>query len=264
MSERETIVEVQNLKMYFPITRGLFRRKIADIKAIDDISFKIRKHETLGLVGESGCGKTTTGRAILRLIEPTAGSVKFEGQEVTTLGRRELRAMRRHMQIVFQDPYGSLSPRLTVGEIVGEGLGVQGMPAALRESAVIDALNAVHLDPAARHRYPHEFSGGQRQRIAIARALVLKPQLIILDEPTSALDRTVQRQIIDLLRELQSRYGFACLFISHDLAVVRAFCHRVLVMQQGRIVECQENERLFHAPETDYTRRLLEAAGLVH
>ncbi|HET8730175.1 MAG TPA: ABC transporter ATP-binding protein [Moraxellaceae bacterium] len=262
-TEERTLLEVDHLAVRFPLGKTFFGKPRSFIDAVDDVSLRLKAGESLGIVGESGSGKSTLAFAVLRLI-PAAGRVCFLGRELLPLRQKELRPLRRDMQIVFQDPYGSLSPRLTVGEIIGEGLAVQGMPAAERESAVIDALNSVHLDPAVRHRYPHEFSGGQRQRIAIARALVLKPQLVILDEPTSALDRTVQRQIIDLLRELQSRYGFACLFISHDLAVVRVFCHRVLVMQQGRIVECQDNQRLFHSPETDYTRRLLEAAGLVH
>ncbi len=212
-------------------------------------------------MGESGSGKSTLAFAILRLL-PATGSVIFLGNPLLTLTQKQLRPLRRDMQIVFQDPYGSLSPRMTIAEIVGEGLEVQGMPATERDAAVQAALREVHLDPATRHRYPHEFSGGQRQRIAIARAMALKPQLIVLDEPTSALDRTVQKQIVELLRELQVRHGFACLFISHDLAVVRALCHRILVMQHGREVESRNNHDLFNAPAMDYTQRLIAAAGL--
>ncbi|MCC2637285.1 MAG: peptide transporter, ATP-binding protein [Moraxellaceae bacterium] len=259
--ERDTLLSVEALEVKFPLRKSFFGKPLDFIHAVDKVSLTLAAGESLGIVGESGSGKSTLAFAILRLL-PAEGRACFLGRELLTLGQRELRPLRRDMQIVFQDPYGSLSPRMTVGEIVGEGLTVQGMAAAERDVAVVEALRAVGLDPDTRHRYPHEFSGGQRQRIAIARALVLKPRLIILDEPTSALDRTVQRQIIDLLKELQARYGFACLFISHDLAVVRAFCHRVLVLQQGRMVECQDNARLFSAPETEYTRRLLEAAGL--
>ncbi|HEX4870047.1 MAG TPA: ABC transporter ATP-binding protein [Moraxellaceae bacterium] len=260
-ADAATLLEVDDLEVGFPLGKTFLGKPRDYLRAVDRVSLRLRAGESLGIVGESGSGKSTLAFAVLRLL-PALGRVCFLGRELLPLSQRELRPLRRDLQIVFQDPYGSLSPRLTVGEIVGEGLAVQGMAASARDTAVVEALRAVNLDPETRHRYPHEFSGGQRQRIAIARALVLKPRLIILDEPTSALDRTVQRQIIDLLRDLQSRYGFACLFISHDLAVVRAFCHRVLVMQQGRMVECQDNARLFTAPESDYTRRLLEAAGL--
>jgi microcin C transport system ATP-binding protein len=258
---RELLLEVDKLKVWFPLKKSFFGKPLDFVKAVDEVSLSLHSGETLGVVGESGSGKSTLAFAILRLL-PADGRVVFLGHELLALKQNALRPLRRNLQIVFQDPYGSLSPRMSIADIIGEGLEVQGMSAPDRDSAVQEALQAVHLDPETRHRYPHEFSGGQRQRIAIARALVLKPKLIVLDEPTSALDRTVQKQIVSLLRELQTRYGFACLFISHDLAVVRALCHRILVMQHGRVVECQSNTDLFHKPETDYTQRLLAAAGL--
>jgi microcin C transport system ATP-binding protein len=229
------------------------------IKAVDDISFQLRERETLGIVGESGSGKTTLALAILRLL-PATGTAVFLGQDLMSLRQKEMRPLRKNLQIVFQDPYGSLSPRMSILDIIGEGLEVHGMERSQREQAVIEALKAVNLDPETRHRYPHEFSGGQRQRIAIARALVLKPQLIVLDEPTSALDRTVQKQIVELLRQLQVDFGFACLFISHDLKVVKAMAHRVMVLRYGKMLECRDAEALFSAPENDYTRALLAAA----
>jgi len=241
------------------LRRGLFGRTHDHIRAIDDVSFDLRAGETLGIVGESGSGKTTLAQAVLRLT-PATGRIVFMEQDLLTLSQKALRPLRRELQIVFQDPYGSLSPRMSVADIIGEGLEVHGVPATAREQAVIAALHDVGLDPAVRHRYPHEFSGGQRQRIAIARALVLKPQLIVLDEPTSALDRSVQKQIVELLRRLQAAHGFACLFISHDLKVVRAVAHRIMVLRQGRMLECQETEALFQAPAHDYTRALLKAA----
>ncbi len=257
----ENILQVEQLSVRFPLRRAWPWQRQDFITAVDAVSLHLQAGETLGIVGESGSGKSTLAMAVLRLL-PAQGQIIFMGQDLLPLKQRQLRPLRRELQMVFQDPYGSLSPRMTVADIVGEGLVVQGIEAAEREAAVCAALGAVHLDPASRHRYPHEFSGGQRQRIAIARALVLKPRLIILDEPTSALDRTVQKQIIELLRELQASYGFACLFISHDLAVVRALCHRILVMQNGRQVECQDNHALFTTPSADYTRKLLAAAGL--
>jgi microcin C transport system ATP-binding protein len=257
----EVLLSVERLEVNFTLSKSFFGRPREQLKAVDGVSLQLHAGETLGIVGESGSGKSTLAFAILRLL-PAWGKVVFMGKELLPMQQRELRPLRRHMQIVFQDPYGSLSPRMTVGEIVGEGLAVHGVQSEEREKAVIEALRSVRLDPETRHRYPHEFSGGQRQRIAIARALVLKPRLIVLDEPTSALDRTIQKQIVDLLRELQANFGFSCLFISHDLAVIRALSHRILVMQQGRMLECQENHRLFDAPEAEYTRQLLKAAGL--
>ena len=211
------------------------------------------------LSGSPGSGKTTLALAILRLL-PATGTAVFLGQELIALRQKEMRPLRRQLQIVFQDPYGSLSPRMSILDIVGEGLEVHGVPGTEREAAVIAALKAVQLDPDTRHRYPHEFSGGQRQRIAIARALVLRPRLIVLDEPTSALDRTVQKQIVELLRQLQEEFGFACLFISHDLKVVKALAHRVMVLRNGRMLECRDAHALFSTPEHEYTRALLAAA----
>ncbi|MGH8493512.1 MAG: ABC transporter ATP-binding protein [Moraxellaceae bacterium] len=260
-SAQEVLLEVKELRVWFPLRKSFFGKVLDHVKAVDNISLQLRSGETLGIVGESGSGKSTLAFAVLRLL-PATGNIVFLGQELLQMKQKALRPLRRDLQIVFQDPYGSLSPRLTVADIIGEGLEVQGIAAAERDLAVREALQAVHLDPETRHRYPHEFSGGQRQRIAIARALVLKPRLIVLDEPTSALDRTVQKQIVELLRELQASYGFACLFISHDLAVVRALCHRILVMRGGREEECQDNASLFSQPATDYTLKLLAAAGL--
>lgn len=260
-AQPKLLLKVDKLQVWFPLKKSFFGKPVEFIKAVDGVSFELNAGETLGIVGESGSGKSTLAFAVLRLL-PATGNVVFLGNNLLALSQNQLRPLRRDMQIVFQDPYGSLSPRMTIAEIVGEGLEVQGMPADERDAAVVAALHEVHLDPATRHRYPHEFSGGQRQRIAIARAMALKPQLIVLDEPTSALDRTVQKQIVELLRELQVSNGFACLFISHDLAVVRALCHRILVMQNGREVESQSNKELFSAPSMPYTQRLLEAAGL--
>lgn len=253
------VLNAEALRVWFPLRRGLLARTYDHIRAIDEVSFRLRAGETLGIVGESGSGKTTLAQAVLRLI-PADGRIVFMGQDLLRLTQKALRPLRRELQIVFQDPYGSLSPRMSVAEIIGEGLEVQGVPAAVREEAVIAALRDVGLDPGIRHRYPHEFSGGQRQRIAIARALVLRPRLIVLDEPTSALDRSVQKQIVELLRRLQSDYGFACLFISHDLKVVRALAHRILVLRHGQMLECQDTETLFQSPTHDYTRALLKAA----
>ncbi|HEX6590970.1 MAG TPA: ATP-binding cassette domain-containing protein, partial [Moraxellaceae bacterium] len=258
----EQLLKVENLNVQFTLKKSFFGKPRDVLNAVQDISLELRAGETLGIVGESGSGKSTLAFAILRLL-PARGQVVFLGQDLMTLNQKALRPLRGNLQIVFQDPYGSLSPRLTIGDIVGEGLEVQGMEPAARETAVIAALDAVHLDgKAILQHYPHEFSGGQRQRIAIARALVLKPRLIVLDEPTSALDRTVQKQVVNLLRELQAQFGFSCLFISHDLSVVRALCHRVLVMQNGRQVECQDSRLLFTQPAQPYTQRLLAAAGL--
>jgi microcin C transport system ATP-binding protein len=255
----KTLLNVSQLRVWFAQRGGLFARITGHIKAVDDISFQLREQETLGIVGESGSGKTTMALAILRLL-PATGTAIFMGQDLLPLRQKAMRPLRRHLQIVFQDPYGSLSPRMSILDIIGEGLEVHGIPQAERESAVIAALKAVHLDPETRHRYPHEFSGGQRQRIAIARALVLRPKLIVLDEPTSALDRTVQKQIVELLRHLQAEFGFACLFISHDLKVIKAMAHRVMVLRHGKLLECRDADDLFAAPEHDYTRALLAAA----
>ncbi len=258
----QPLLEVEDLRVWFPIKKGLLRRTVDHVKAVDGINFSLPQGQTLGIVGESGSGKSTLGLAILRLLG-SRGAIRFRGQELQGLTQHQVRPLRRQMQVVFQDPYGSLSPRMSVGQIVGEGLRIHRMGTAEeQEQAIIDALVEVDLDPDARHRYPHEFSGGQRQRIAIARALVLKPALILLDEPTSALDRTVQRQVVELLRSLQAKYNLTYLFISHDLAVVRALSHQLIVVKEGQAVEQGPAERIFAAPQHSYTQQLLDAAFL--
>ena len=256
-----TILSGEQVKVWFPIRSGLFRRVTGHIKAVDGVSLTVRAGSTLGVVGESGSGKTTLGLALLRL-QDAEGGIRFDGRDIALESQSRLRPLRREMQVVFQDPYSSLSPRLSVGQIVGEGLRVHRLADsdAERRRMIETALTEVGLDPAAADRYPHEFSGGQRQRIAIARALVLKPRFIVLDEPTSALDMSVQAQIVDLLRELQQRYGLAYLFISHDLKVVRALSHQILVMKDGKIVEQGDTERVMTAPEHPYTKALMAAA----
>jgi microcin C transport system ATP-binding protein len=255
------LAEVDDLKVWFPIKTGVLRRVTDHVKAVDGVSFRLRQGHTLGVVGESGSGKTTLGLAFLRLIR-SRGAIRFDGRPIDGLAATALRPLRREMQIVFQDPFGSLSPRMSIDEIVSEGLNVHGLgkDAPEREALVAAALKEVGLDPAARFRYPHEFSGGQRQRIAIARALVLKPRLIVLDEPTSALDMSVQAQIVDLLREIQQRHGLAYIFISHDLRVVRALADAVVVMKDGRIVEQGSADAVFENPAEPYTRALMSAA----
>ncbi|MBD1599040.1 ABC transporter ATP-binding protein [Pseudomonas typographi] len=256
----ETMLQVRDLKVWFATRKGLLRRSTAPIKAVDGVSFSLPKGQTLGIVGESGSGKSTLGLAILRLLH-SEGEVDFNGRALHGLSRQAVRPLRREMQVVFQDPYGSLSPRMSIDQIVGEGLRIHGIgtPQA-REQTIIQVLEEVGLDPATRHRYPHEFSGGQRQRIAIARALVLRPALILLDEPTSALDRTVQRQVVELLRTLQARHNLTYLFISHDLAVVKALSHQLMVIKHGKVVEQGPAAQVFAAPQHTYTRQLLEAA----
>jgi microcin C transport system ATP-binding protein len=255
------LVEGDKLKVWFPIRRGLFRRIKGYVKAVDGVSLQVRAGSTLGVVGESGSGKTTLGLALLRLLD-AEGGIRFAGHDIAHERQSRLRPLRREMQVVFQDPYSSLSPRLSIAQIVGEGLRVHNLTAteAERRRLIEETLAEVGLDPAAAERYPHEFSGGQRQRVAIARALVLKPRFLVLDEPTSALDMSVQAQIVDLLRELQARYGLAYLFISHDLKVVRALSHEILVMKDGEIVESGSTERVMTAPEHPYTRALMAAA----
>ena len=255
------ILQANDIKVWFPSNRGFFGKALDHVKAVDGVSLTIRKQQTLGIVGESGSGKTTLGLALLKLTQ-SKGQIIFDGQDITDTTGAELRTLRRKMQIVFQDPYGSLSPRMSVGQIVGEGLEIHrsDLNKAAREELVVQALKDVRLDPETRHRYPHEFSGGQRQRISIARALVLHPELLVLDEPTSALDVSVQAQIVDLLRELQDRYQLSYLFISHDLRVVRALAHNVLVMKDGKEVESGSTDQIFDNPKTQYTRQLMEAA----
>jgi microcin C transport system ATP-binding protein len=254
------ILRLDELKVHFPIKRGVLRRTVGYVKAVDGVSIALREGHTIGLVGESGSGKTTLGLALLRL-EQSQGGIRFDGRDLQALSQRALRPLRREMQIVFQDPFSSLSPRMSVGEIVGEGLEVHRVGTKDERTALIDkALREVGLDPAARDRYPHEFSGGQRQRIAIARALVLKPRLIVLDEPTSALDVSVQAQIVDLLRDLQQRHRLAYLFISHDLKVVRALADEVVVLRHGKVVERGPAGRIFDAPQDPYTQALIAAA----
>ena len=257
------LLEVRDLRVWFPIRKGLLRRTVDHVKAVENVHFSLPRGRTLGIVGESGSGKSTLGLAILRLIA-SQGQIRFNGQDLQGMDANQVRPLRRQMQVVFQDPFGSLSPRMSVADIVGEGLRIHGIgDAESQQAAIIAALQEVGLDPETRHRYPHEFSGGQRQRIAIARALVLKPALILLDEPTSALDRTVQRQVVELLRSLQQKYNLTYLFISHDLAVVKALSHQLMVIKQGQVVEQGEAETVFAAPQHSYTRQLLEAAFLV-
>jgi microcin C transport system ATP-binding protein len=255
------VMECSHLSVHYPIKGGLLRRTVGEVRAVDGVSLEVREGETLGVVGESGSGKTTLGLALLRLISSN-GTIRFRGDEIDRLRSSALRPLRREMQIVFQDPYSSLSPRMSVGQIIEEGLLVHrlGASAAGRERLIIEALREVGLDPGARQRYPHEFSGGQRQRVAIARAVVLKPRFVVLDEPTSALDVSVQAQIVALLRELQARHRIAYLFISHDLRVVRAMSHRVMVVHNGAVVEYGPADSIFAAPKHDYTRALTAAA----
>jgi microcin C transport system ATP-binding protein len=255
------LIEAEGLRVWFPIRRGVLRRVRGHVKAVDGVSLTVRAGTTLGIVGESGSGKTTLGLALLRL-NPAQGRIRFAGRDIAALSQRRLRPLRREMQIVFQDPFSSLSPRLSVAQIVEEGLKVHNLAggAVERRRLIEMALAEVGLDPRAADRYPHEFSGGQRQRIAIARALVLEPRLVVLDEPTSALDMSVQAQIVELLRELQTRRGLAYLFISHDLRVVRALAHDIMVMKDGRIVEAGSAEQVIAMPEHPYTRALMAAA----
>lgn len=258
--DAEEIVRTENLRIWFPIKRGLMKRTVGHIKAVNAATLSVRQAETVGIVGESGSGKTTLALAILRLIS-SDGPIVFLGKNVQGLKSRNLRGLRRDMQIVFQDPFGSLSPRMTAYEIIAEGLGVHGVePGQNKRDMVHTIMTEVGLDPATMDRYPHEFSGGQRQRIAIARAMILRPRLVVLDEPTSALDMTVQVQIVDLLRGLQRKHQLAYIFISHDLKVIRAMSHRVLVMRAGDVVEEGPADQIFDAPQTSYTRELIAAA----
>ena len=256
----ELLLSVKDLKKYFPIKKGLFASTVGHVKAVDGVSFDVARGEVLGLVGESGCGKTTTGRVILRLIEATAGQVLFEGKDVLALGKRDLRAIRREMQIVFQDPYSSLNPRLTVGSMIEEALAIHKLASGAKaKERVAELLTLVGLSPAHARRYPHEFSGGQRQRIGVARALAVDPKLIIADEPVSALDVSIQAQILNLLKDLKNDLGLTYIFIAHDLAVVEHISDRVAVMYLGRIVELAESRALYAGPRHPYTRALLSA-----
>ena len=260
----EPLLVVKNLKKYFPVKSGLLIDRTVDyVKAVDDVSFEVRAGETLGLVGESGSGKTTTGFCVLQLIKPTEGSVRFAGRELTTMSRRDLREVRRDVQIVFQDPYASLNPRMTVGDIVAESLVVHriGNRKSRRRNAE-RLLEVVGFNPEFINRYPHEFSGGQRQRIGIARALALNPRLIVCDEPVSALDVSIQAQILNLLKDLQNEFGLAYLFIAHDLAVVRTMSDRIAVMNRGKIVEEGQAERVYSEPQDEYSKALLAAVPI--
>ena len=257
---RKILVKVTNLKKYFPIMRGVLRRQVGAVRAVDDVTFNIYEGETLGLVGESGCGKSTTGRVILRLLDPTGGSVEFQGRDITGLSKSELRKARREMQMIFQDPYASLNPRLTVGSIIGEPLEVHkiGDPKS-RKERVQELLKVVGLNPYFVNRYPHEFSGGQRQRIGIARALATNPKFIVADEPISALDVSIQAQVVNLLDDLKEELGLTYLFIAHDLSMVRYISDRVAVMYLGRVVELGVTHEVYEHPLHPYTQALLSA-----
>ena len=259
------LLEVRGLAMHFPVSEGIvLSRKIGDVKAVDGVSFTIKRGETLGLVGESGCGKTTTGRCILRLERPTAGEILFDGRDVNRMQRRELVLLRRRMQVIFQDPYSSLNPRMKVGDIIAEPIKVHGVEphAGRRRARVRELLAVCGLDPKFTDRYPHEMSGGQRQRVGIARALALDPEFIVCDEAVSALDVSIQAQVVNLLEDLRERFGLTYLFIAHDLSVVRHLCQRVAVMYLGRIVEMADNNELFDNPLHPYTQALLSAVPI--
>lgn len=257
--KEQNLLTIKNLKKTFVINQGLFQSK-QYVKAVDNVSFSVQRNESFGIVGESGCGKSTIGRLLVRLLPPTEGTVLFEGKDLHSIPRRAFRKHQGNLQIVFQDPFASLNPRIPVGRIIGEPLKIHGLMAAKeRKQAVRELLKVVGLKPEFYSRYPHEFSGGQRQRICIARALVLKPKLIIADEPVSALDVSIQSQVLNLMRELQKEFGLTYVFISHDLSVVKHFCDRIGVMYLGRIVELAEKEKLYHSPQHPYTRSLLSA-----
>ena len=256
----QALLEIRNLKKYFPVRRGVLSRVVSHVKAVDDVSFTIRKGETFGLVGESGCGKTTTGRAVLRLIEPDSGEIRFEGADMLRLGARALRDLRRDMQIIFQDPYASLNPRMTIRTIVGEPFAIHGIATGSdRDNRVAELLKTVGLEPSVMSRYPHEFSGGQRQRIGIARALALRPKLIVADEPVSALDVSIQSQIINLLADLQVQFGLTYLFISHAIPVIEHISTRIGVMYVGKLVEVGTSQQICVNPKHPYTQALLSA-----
>jgi oligopeptide/dipeptide ABC transporter ATP-binding protein len=257
MNESENLVEIEHLTKRFQVRQGVFARGKDEVHAVEDISFTVRRGETLGIVGESGCGKSTTARLILRLLDSTSGTVRFEGRDITKISQRRMRPLRREMQMIFQDPYSSLNPRKTVGQIVGSPFAIHGEKKA--KSRVQDLLETVGLSPEHYNRYPHEFSGGQRQRIGVARALALSPKLIVCDEPVSALDVSIQAQVLNLLRELQRQFGLTVVFIAHDLSVVRHMCDRVAVMYLGKIVEIGPSDVLYDFPRHPYTGALLSA-----
>jgi peptide/nickel transport system ATP-binding protein/oligopeptide transport system ATP-binding protein len=258
----ENLVEVRDLVKYFPITRGvIFQKEMGYVHAVDGVSFDVRKGETLGIVGETGCGKSTTARLLLRLLDPTSGTISFDGQDISNASGKQLKSLRREMQMIFQDPYSSLNPRKTVGTIIGDPFRIHGIHTseAERKTAVQELMERVGLHPEHYNRHPHEFSGGQRQRIGVARAIALEPKLIVADEPVSALDVSIQAQILNLLRELQSDLGLTLVFIAHDLSVVRHMCDRVAVMYLGKIVELATSDQLYQHPRHPYTGALLEA-----
>lgn len=262
MSEtsNEIILKAVNIKKYFPIKKGLLLKTVGQVKAVDDVSLEVRQGETLGLVGESGCGKSTLGRTLIRLYEPTAGTIEFEGKNFLKIKGRSLRALRKDIQMIFQDPYASLDPRMTVGQIIQQPFDIHGVgKSAEREKRVKELLELVGLKASHVNRYPHEFSGGQRQRICIARAIALNPKLIICDEPVSALDVSIQAQILNLLKDLQEKLGLTYVFISHDLSVIEYFCNRVAVMYLGKIIELGTRDELFADPKHPYTQALLSA-----
>ena len=254
------LLQIRNLRKFFPITAGFFRRTVGQVRAVDDVNFDVYQGETLGLVGESGCGKSTAGKAILKLVEPTAGTIRLRGQDLTPLSPAQMRPYRRELQVIFQDPYSSLNPRMTAGAIVGEGFAIHGIAkGAERRRRVIELLAKVGLHADAYDRYPHEFSGGQRQRIGIARALAVEPRFIVADEPVSALDVSIQAQIVNLLQDLQRQMNLAYLFIAHDLRVVEHISQRVAIMYLGKIVEIAPSEEIYTSPRHPYTRALLSA-----
>jgi peptide/nickel transport system ATP-binding protein len=256
----DVLVEVRDLVKYFPLTRGIiFRKQIGAVHAVDGVSFDVHRGEALGIVGETGCGKTTTARLITRLLTPTSGTIRFDGEDISKISRRDLKPLRRDMQVIFQDPYSSLNPRKTVGAIISAPFAIHGLEEDNRKRAVQDLMEQVGLNPEHYNRYPHEFSGGQRQRIGIARALALKPKLIIADEPVSALDVSIQAQILNLLRDLQKELGLTLILIAHDLSVVRHMCDRIAVMYLGKVVELADNESLYSHPRHPYTGALLSA-----